>query len=215
MWVMEDSKYTYQLCTCETALCEGLACWSAASIKYALLLIAGCAVRLAPPWLWGAEYCVHAPRLAVRSFLQREEGERQLDKSFLQERWVRRWREPGSVTPEEAPQCGSRWGEETFPQSTFFCYCTSALWLMVPSSCWRTHQPLSQMRCSGSSRGCLPVHMWQRSLARTYVGMKRSGHRHVDLQPDLLPERPLTLPLTRASEFLSVHSPINARHPTL
>ena len=86
---------------------------------------------------------------------------------------------------------------------------------MAPFSRWRTDLLLSRMRCSGCSCGCLLVHTWGRSLAHTYMGTKRPGGRCADLQPDSLPERPLMFPVTSASEFLSIHSLVNACHPTL
>lgn len=67
---------------------------------------------------------------------------------------ARRWREPGSVTPEEALSAG-RDGEKNL--SNFFlllykCPVTYGLTLLLTDSSAACHR----CACSGSSRGCLP-----------------------------------------------------------
>ena len=62
----------------------------------------------------GEQSTVYTPHPTVRRLFQRE-GEHQLDESLLQEGQVRRPREPGNVTPEEAPQRGIDGGRGTSP----------------------------------------------------------------------------------------------------
>ena len=101
------------------------------------LLITGCAVSLAPPWHSGAEYCVHAPRPAVRRFLQREEGEHQLGKSFLQEPRVRSGESLGALLQKRPLSVKVDGEKKPSPEHFFlFCKCPVIYGSVLPLTDW-------------------------------------------------------------------------------
>lgn len=144
------------------------------------------------PVALGAEYRARPPR--SQELLTDRRRECQLDKSFSRSDEWGGGESLGALLQKRALSVEVDGEKKLSPRALFFLLlykCPVTYGSGPPAD--RLHRRCHRCAAVGLPLGCLPVHMWQRSLARTYVGTKRVGPQACGPSLTCFLERPLTL----------------------